>query len=124
MTRLDFATVLDSAPADDTGERFRVVWTVLGSSSYAHAYPAEHVDRRHHLCQGRYLSKLRDPSTSPGKHELPLYSPARIKAFLAHQRRADPVCACCYGVLYWLVGDLATQTVHGYRLRLFAARKE
>ena len=68
-------------------------------------------------------ARLRNrPSTNPGPHQLPLYSPKQIKAFLKHQYRGvDPVCACCYGVLYWLVGDLATQTVNGYLLLAVSA---
>ena len=97
MTALDFATVLDRAPVADTGARFHVVWTILGSASYAHAYPANHVDRRHHLCQGRYLSKLRDPSTNAGRHELPLYSPAQIKVFMDHQRARIPLASANRG---------------------------
>lgn len=116
MSPLKFKTELDRTPAADDGSCMPTVWHRRPGAHHAHAYPADQVDGRHHFCQGVSLSKLRDPSTNPGKFELPLYSPAQVKAFESHERHKVPVCGCCYGVLYWLFGDIASQTVHGYRL--------
>lgn len=120
---LTFKTILDAKPAEDTGERLRIVWAAQGGASYAHAYPVERVNERSHLCQGRYLDRLRDPGTPPGPFELPLYTSAQVKAFMRHQQRPDAVCACCYGVLYWLMGHAATRSVQLYRATLHAQQK-
>ena len=113
---IDFATVQDRSPATDISERLHIVWATLGAAKYPHAYPADHVNKFRHLCQGQYLSKLRDPLTGSGKHALPLYTPAQVKTLLAEQRHADPVCPSCYGVLYWMFGEAARTSVMGYRL--------
>ena len=114
-TGLSFPTALDRTPADDEGLRFWVIWRALNGQGLAHCYPSESVGKRSHLCQGRYLSKLTAPVDPSGKTRL--YARAKVREFLKFCRDAPPVCASCFGVLHWLAGQQAIDSVNAYRLR-------
>lgn len=112
---LSFPTTLDRTPVDDTVCQYPVTWLARGESGLAHCYPSAEIHRRSHLCQGLYLSKLRDPMDPNGRTRL--YNRATIRRFLDVSRGAYPVCASCLGVLYWFVGPQATDSVFAYRVQ-------